>query len=384
MTAGKRRFGILTAGGDCPGLNAVLRAVGKTLIGHGHVLIGFEDGFLGILERRWRRLTNCDLSGVLTMGGTMLGSSNRDNPFMWSPTAHQPGGEPPSDYSDRVVEVMAELKLEGLIVIGGDGSMSMATRLMDEKGLKCIGVPKTIDNDLGATDVTFGFDTAVQIATECIDRLHSTAMSHHRAMVVEVMGRYAGWLTLYSGVASGSDVILIPEIPYTMESILRVIQDRSQVGKRFSIIAVAEGAKPLGGELTVSKMIASSPDPIRLGGIAQRLADEIEAATGLEARATVLGHIQRGGTPSAQDRLLSTGFGHTAANLALDGQWGQMASYRCGNFVSVPLKDSVKQLRLVPVDHPLIKAARAVGTSFGDETLTPAAMAGINLPNGEQ
>lgn len=363
--SGKRRFGILTAGGDCPGLNAVLRATGKTLLAHGHELIGFEDGFLGILERRWRDLTTCNLSGILTVGGTILGSSNRDNPFLWSPTMHRGDGTAPSDHSDRVVALLKELGIEGLIVIGGDGSMIMANRLIQEKGVNCIGVPKTIDNDLGATDVTFGFDTAVQIATECIDRLHSTAMSHHRAMVVEIMGRYAGWLTLYSGVASGADVILLPEIPYDMEKVCQAIRERSTVGKRFSIIAVAEGAKPIGGKMTVSKVIASSPDPLRLGGIASRIADEIEATTGVEARATVLGHIQRGGTPSAQDRLLATGFGHTAAELALAGKWGHMASYRCGEFVSVPLKDSVKKLRLVPVDHPLIAAAQAIGTSFG-------------------
>jgi 6-phosphofructokinase 1 len=367
MTTSTRRFGVLTAGGDCPGLNAVLRAVGKTLIGMGHEIVGFEDGFLGILERRWREISSADLSGILTNGGTILGSSNRDNPFMWSPTSHLPGGEPASDYSDKVVEVLSELRLEGLIVIGGDGSMTMANRLMDEKGLNCIGIPKTIDNDLYATDVTFGFDTAVQTATECIDRIHSTAMSHHRAMVVELMGRYAGWLTLYAGVASGSDVILIPEIPYTMDSIAEVITRRSQVGKRFSIIAVAEGAKPLGGSLTVSKVIASSPDPIRLGGIAHRLAEQIESITGVESRATVLGHLQRGGTPSAQDRLLSTGFGHTAALLAHEGDWGKMASYRCGEFISVPLKDCIKKLRTVPPDHAYITGARAIGTSFGDE-----------------
>lgn len=368
-SSSKKRFGILTAGGDCPGLNAVLRATGKTLLGLGHELVGFEDGFLGILERRWRRITNCDLSGILTNGGTILGSSNRDNPFMWSPTSHLPGGEPATDHSDRVVEVMTELGLEGLIVIGGDGSMTMANRLMEEKGLKCIGIPKTIDNDLSATDVTFGFNTAVQIATECIDRIHSTAMSHHRAMVVEVMGRYAGWLTLYSGVASGADVILLPEIPYNIDSIAQAIKRRSLVGKRFSIIAVAEGAKPLGGALTVSKVIPSSADPIRLGGIAHRLADEIEAATGVEARATVLGHLQRGGTPTAEDRLLSTGFGHTAALLANEGRWGLMASYRCGEFVSVPLKDCIAQLRLVPPDHAYIRGARALGTCFGDEPI---------------
>lgn len=371
MTHNKRRFGILTAGGDCPGLNAVLRAVGKTLMEHKHEVVGFEDGFLGILEGRWKELSNCDLSGILTHGGTILGSSNRDNPFMWSPTHHLPGGEPPSDHSDTVVKVLKDLDLEGLIVVGGDGTMIMSNRLIQEKGVRCIGVPKTIDNDLGATDQTFGFDTAVQIATDCIDRLHSTAMSHHRAMVIEVMGRYAGWLTLYAGVASGADIILLPEMPYHPEVIYDVIKKRSRVGKRFSIIAVAEGARPAGGELTVSKIIASSPEPIRLGGIAARLADEIEIATGVEARSTVLGHIQRGGTPSAQDRLLATGFGHTAAQLALQGQWGYMASYKCGNFVAVKIEDSIKDLRLVPYDHPFIMAAKSIGTSFGDESGLP-------------
>ncbi len=366
MTDSKRRFGILTAGGDCPGLNAVLRAVGKTLMSHGHELVGFEDGFLGILERRWRRLTSCDLSGILTHGGTILGSSNRDNPFMWSPTAHLPAGEPAADFSDVVGEVLTELGIEGLIVVGGDGTMTMANRLMTEKGLKCIGVPKTIDNDLGATDVTFGFDTAVQTATECIDKLHSTAMSHHRTMVVELMGRYAGWLTLYAGVASGPDVILLPEMPYNFDSICNYIKERSQVGKRFSIVAVAEGAKPRGGELTVSKIIASSPEPLRLGGIGPRLAEQLEASTGVEARATILGHIQRGGTPSAQDRILSTGFGHTAAMLAINNDWGKMASYQCGVFTSVKLEDCIKVHRLVPPNHPIIEAARAIGTSFGD------------------
>lgn len=370
MSQKKRRFGILTAGGDCPGLNAVLRATGKTLFDYGHEVIGFEDGFLGILERRYRRLTSCDLSGILTNGGTILGSSNRDNPYMWSPTAHLPGGEPPSDHSQTVMDVVDELDLEGLIVVGGDGSMTMANRLMEDKGLQCIGIPKTIDNDLGATDVTFGFNTAVQIATECIDRIHSTAMSHHRAMVVELMGRYAGWLTMYAGVASGADVILIPEIPYRMESIAQTIKARSKVGKRFSIIAVAEGAKPLGGELTVSKFISSSPDPIRLGGIGPRLAEEIETITGVESRATVLGHIQRGGTPTAKDRLLSTGFGHTAAVLAHNGEWGRMASYQKGEFVSVPLKECIAELRLVPTDHHYIAGARAIGVSFGDEEVT--------------
>jgi len=360
------KLGILTAGGDCPGLNAALRAAGKTLLGHGHELIGFEDGFLGILEERYRQILVSDLSGILTIGGTILGSSNRDNPFMWSP-GHGPNnaGEQ-SDHSDNVAEIIRRLDIDGLIVIGGDGSMNIANRLNKEKGIPCIGVPKTIDNDLGCTDVTFGFDTAMQLATECIDRLHSTAMSHHRAMVVEIMGRYTGWLTLHAGVAGGADVILIPEIPYNVDHVCATILKRSRVGKRFSIIAVSEGAKPIGGKLTVSKIVADSPDPIRLGGIAQHLADEIETATGVESRATILGHIQRGGSPSAQDRILSTGFGYKAAELALNGEWGKMAALKCGQFIGVNISDAISNLRCVPSDHELIVAARAIGTCFGD------------------
>jgi 6-phosphofructokinase 1 len=367
------RYGILTAGGDCPGLNAVLRATGKTLLGHGHELIGFEDGFLGIMNRRYRVLNQQDLSGILTIGGTILGTSNRDNPFKWCAPEALLRGEPQVDCSDHAVEFLHELGIKGLIVIGGDGSLNIAHRLQSEKNIPCIGVPKTIDNDLQATDVTFGFDTAVQIATECIDRLHSTAMSHHRAMVVEIMGRYAGWLTLHAGVAGGADVILLPEIPYDVRRVCDVIAKRSQVGKRFSILAVSEGAKPLGGGVTVARRVVGSHDPIRLGGIAQRIASEIEDMAGVETRATVLGHIQRGGSPSSMDRLLATGFGHLAAELVLENAWGQMAAYQCGKFVPVEIASAISGLKLVTPDNPLIAAARAIGVSFGDETLNGVA-----------
>jgi len=362
-----KRFGILTGGGDCPGLNAVLRATGKTLIGAGHELYGFEDGFLGLMTGRYRKLAHSDLSGILTLGGTILGTSNRDNPFKWCHPEEFARGVEQSDQSDKVVEVFNSLHLDGLIVIGGDGSLSIADRLGRERKIPCIGVPKTIDNDLEATDVTFGFDTAVQIATECIDRLHSTAMSHHRAMVVEIMGRYAGWLTLHAGTAGGADVILLPEIPFQPELVIRAIQERSRTGKRFSIIAVSEGAKPVGGQLTVSKIVAGSHDPIRLGGIAQRLADQIEVEGRVESRATVLGHIQRGGSPSSMDRLLGTGFGHLAAELAMEGAFGMMAAYQCGKFVPVPISSAVSRLKLVQPDNAVLRAARAVGTVFGDE-----------------
>jgi len=365
MSNVKRRFGILTGGGDCPGLNAVLRAAGKTLIGHGHELVGFEDGFQGIMLERYRPLTHQDLSGILTQGGTILGTSNRDNPFKWCHPTGLAAGQSQTDCSDKVCEMMDKLKLEALIIVGGDGSLSIADRLNREKNIPCIGVPKTIDNDLEATDVTFGFDTAVQTATECIDRLTSTAMSHHRAMVVELMGRYAGWLTLHAGVAGGADIILLPEFPYTLEHICQVIRERNEKGKRFSIVAVSEGAKPAGGEMTIQRMVATSHDPVRLGGIAPKLADLIETETGVEARSTVLGHIQRGGSPTSLDRLLGTGFGHLAGELAIAKKWGSMAAFRKGELASVAIADAVCRLKLVTEGNAYVKAARAVGTSFG-------------------
>jgi ATP-dependent phosphofructokinase / diphosphate-dependent phosphofructokinase len=361
-----KRIGILTGGGDCPGLNAVLRAAGKTLLGRGLEVVGFEDGFLGVMEKRFRVLRNSDLSGILSTGGTILGTSNRDNPFAWKPRTPEFKDAANTDCSDQVVALARELQLEGLIVIGGDGSLSIADRLVREKNIRCIGVPKTIDNDLSATDVTFGFDTAVAIATICIDRLHSTAMSHHRVMVVEVMGRYAGWIALFAGVAGGGDVILLPELPYRMEVVNQTLLERSTTGKRFSLVVVAEGAKAADGDLVVNKVVKDSPDPLRLGGIGQMLVNQIEDATGLEARVSVLGHLQRGGSPTAHDRLLATEFGARAARLAMEGGWDQMVAFRGGQYASVPLSDAVRQLKRVPLDHSLITAARSVGTSFGD------------------
>jgi 6-phosphofructokinase 1 len=262
---------------------------------------------------------------------------------------------------------MKDLALDGLIIIGGDGSLNIAHRLNEERGVPCIGIPKTIDNDLDGTDVTFGFDSAVQIATEAIDRLHTTAMSHHRAMVLEVMGRYAGWIALHAGVAGGADVILIPEIPFNLESILERIRRRSTHGSRFSIVVVAEGATQFGGSLTVARTVAGSFDAIRLGGIGARLASEIETQTGVESRATVLGHLQRGGAPSSRDRLLGTQFGYLAGELAVSGKWGYMPAAVGAGFDVIPLAQAVGKLKLVGLDNPLVLAARAVGTHFGDE-----------------
>lgn len=361
-----KRIGILTGGGDCPGLNAVLRAVGKTLLRHNIELIGFEDGFLGVLERRYRVLGQAELSGIIHLGGTILGTSNRDNPFRWKPM-NAPLEAEFQDRSAEVSELARELGLEGLIVVGGDGSLSIAERLHREGVIPTVGVPKTIDNDLSATDVTFGFDTACTVATEAVDRLHSTAMSHHRVMVVEVMGRYAGWIALYAGVAGGGDVILIPEIPYNMDIVNETVLRRSRLGKRFSIVVVAEGAKTAEGELVVDRVVEGSHDPIRLGGIGARLARDIEAATGVESRATILGHLQRGGSPTNRDRLLATQFGYLAAELVLANEWGRMAAVQGGRFVGVPLAEAVGELKLVKPDDTLVAAARAIGTVFGDE-----------------
>ncbi len=361
-----RRLAILTGGGDCPGLNAVIRAVVKTAINtHKIECYGLEDGFHGLIYRRARRLTSDDASGILTLGGTILGSSNKDNPFQHRMSIN--GEEQTVDISDECVEFIETMGWDCLICIGGDGTLNMATQFM-RKGVNVVGVPKTIDNDLSATDYTFGFNTAVQTATEAIDRLHTTAMSHHRVMIVEMMGRYTGHLALEAGIAGGGDVMLIPEIPYDLDAISEVCLQRSRAGKRFSIIVVAEGAKPKGGDLTIARIVKDSPDPLRLGGIAQLLADQIGRRTGLEARATVLGHLQRGGTPTAADRLLSTEYGYHAAMLAAGRRFGRMVALQQGRITDVPLEEAIHKLKPVALDDPLIAAARAVGTSFGDES----------------
>jgi len=271
------------------------------------------------------------------------------------------------DVSSRVIGNIKEKKLDALIVIGGDGTLSSAARL-SRAGLRIVGVPKTIDNDLGGTDVTFGFDTAVGVAMEAIDRLHTTAQSHHRIMIVEVMGRRAGWIALYSGAAGGGDIILIPEIPYRLEAVAAKVHFRKTIGKKFSIIVIAEGARPRGGDVVVRRRIETSPDPIRLGGVGVVLGDQLERLTGQEARTVVLGHLLRGGSPSAADRILATQLGAEAVGLAARGEFGRMVAVRNGRISSVSLDVPAEGPRLVPVDHPLIAAARAVGTSFGDES----------------
>jgi ATP-dependent phosphofructokinase / diphosphate-dependent phosphofructokinase len=329
------RIGILTGGGDCPGLNAVIRAiVRKGIDRYGHAIVGFRDGWRGPLENVYEELTIESTRGILPRGGTILGSS-RTNPFKRD------------DGFERIRENMQGLHIDGLIAIGGEDTLGAAAKL-SENGLPVIGVPKTIDNDLGATDMTFGFDTAVQVATEAIDRLHTTAESHHRIMIVEVMGRHAGWIALYSGLAGGADVILIPERPFDIEEVCRLIRRRHSRGRYFSIVVVAEGATPVAGTLEVLDGDTDEFGHERLGGIGQILEREIERRTGFESRATILGHIQRGGTPTAFDRVLATRLGIAAIDAASSGKWGMMPALRSMRIELVPLADAVRELHTVP------------------------------------
>ena len=359
-----KTIGILTGGGDCPGLNAVIRAVVKTAIGkYGLRVVGFKDGYRGLVLNDYREVSMNDVSGILDKGGTILGTSNKDNPFKYLATSV----EPPEykDMSDVCIENLVKLGVDCLITIGGDGTLTSA-RDFNRKGLKVIGVPKTIDNDLSATDTTFGFNTAVTTATEAIDKLHSTAESHHRVMILEVMGRYAGWIALQSGIAGGADVIIIPEIPYDLCKVGGKIVERKASGKNFSIIVIAEGAKPVDGELVVCKVVKDSPDPVRLGGIGNKLADDIERQIGIETRVTVLGHLQRGGHPTPYDRVLSTRYGVKAVELAVEGKFGTMASLRGSDVTHVTLEEAVGKIKNVEPEDDLVKTARSLGVCFGD------------------
>ncbi|MCU0918402.1 MAG: 6-phosphofructokinase [Planctomycetes bacterium] len=358
-----RSIAVMTGGGDCPGLNAVIRAVVKTAINrYGLEVWGVHDGYLGLIENRMDRLAYNDVSNILTVGGTILGTSNTANPFRFAVQAGRRMLY--QDVSDRCLRALADRGIEALVCIGGDGTMATAAQFA-KKGLALVGVPKTIDNDLYGTDVTFGFDTAVTTATEAIDKVHTTASSHHRVMIVEVMGRYAGWIALHAGVAGGADVILIPEIPYELPKICEAVLGRSRRGKRFSIIVAAEGAKAKDGRMIVRTRIAGSPDPIRLGGIGPWLAQEIGACTSLECRAVILGHVQRGGTPTPQDRALATTLGHAALELLMKGVKNHLVVLKDGQLSSLPLHRVAGRIRTVPAHHALVRAARAVGTSFG-------------------
>jgi phosphofructokinase-like protein len=341
------RVGLLTGGGDCPGLNAVIRAVvRKAIDAYGDQVIGFRDGWRGVLENACDELTIESTRGILPRGGTILGSS-RTNPFKRD------------DGANRVRDTLSTHELDGLIGIGGEDTLGVANRLNGE-GVNVIGVPKTIDNDLGATDVTFGFDTALHVATEAIDRLHTTAESHNRILVVEVMGRHAGWIALHSGIAGGADVILIPEIPFDIDEVCRLIGRRHERGRYFSIVVAAEGAIPKEGTMTLTAGELDEFGHPRLGGIGQQLEREIEQRTGFETRATVLGHVQRGGTPTAFDRVLATRLGLAAIDAAHDGAWGMMTALHSTEIELVALADAVAEVRRVPVEE-----YRRYGVLFG-------------------
>jgi len=364
--SGQRKIGILTGGGDCPGINAVIRAVAKkAMTACGMEVVGVEDGFEGLIHDRWRRLDNEAVSGILTVGGTLLGTSNTSNPYQYAVGQRPDGTVVFEDVSRKALAHARALGIEALVCIGGDGTLGIAARLAAD-GLPVVGVPKTIDNDLRGTERTFGFDTACAIAAEAIDRVHTTAQSHHRIMIVEVMGRRAGWIALFAGVAGGGDVILIPEIPYAIEAVAAKVEERRRGGKRFSIVVIAEGAKPRGGDVTVKRVVADASDPVRLGGVGFVLGGALERLTGVETRTVVLGHLQRGGSPTAYDRVLATQLGAEAVDLVERREYGRMAAVRGGEVTSCPIELVLGGPRLVPLDHPLLAAARGLGTSFGD------------------
>jgi 6-phosphofructokinase 1 len=364
----KMRVGILTGGGDAPGLNAVIRAAVKTGFGFGWEMYGIREGFEGFFDpqNKVKKLKDDDVAGILHLGGTILGTTIRGNPFEYEVIEN--GKKVKKDRSDELVGNFKELGLDALIAIGGDGSLAIAQQLF-EKGVPVVGVPKTIDNDLSATVVTFGFDTAVSRATEALDWLHSTAKSHERVMVVEVMGRYAGWIALNSGVSGGADVILIPEIPFNIGHVCEKIQQRYEIGRRFAIVVCAEGATFAEGGLIhkESAEVEAGRQEVLLGGIAERVAAEIANHTGRSCRHLVLGHLQRGGHPTTFDRLLATRFGHTAAILVRDGNFGRMVALDPPDITSVPIKEAIGEMKLVPATSDVIASAKDLGISFGDE-----------------
>ncbi len=360
-----KKIGILTGGGDCPGLNAVIRAVTRTaILKYGYEVIGYKYGYKGIYENDYIKLNLEAVSGILHKGGTILYTSNKHNIFALPVIEN--GLEIKKDVSDIAVENMRRMELDALIVIGGDGTLTTAYDF-SKKGVNVIGIPKTIDNDLISTDYTFGFHTAVESATDALDRLHTTAEAHSRVMILEVMGRTAGWIALESGIAGSADVILVPEIPYSLEYIIEKIKKREAEGKSFTMIVVAEGAKQFGGDAVVQKIVKDSPDPVRLGGIGNKLAYDLEKLLPThEIRFNVLGHLQRGGITNAYDRILSTRFGVAAVDLISNNDYNKVVVFKDNIISSVNIKEVAGKVKLVPEGHQLITTARSIGISFGD------------------
>ena len=359
-----KRIAVLTGGGDAPGLNAVIRAVVKTAINdYGCEVLGVRDGYDGFIAPGGTLpLDLAAVRGILPRGGTILGTANRGNPF--ARKVLRDGREEVVDVSDKVTAAIQDLKLDALIVIGGDGTLRIAMELGD-KGVPVVGVPKTIDNDIGGTEVTFGFDTALMIATEALDRLHTTAEAHHRVMVLELMGRDAGFIALHSGVSGGADVILLPEIPFKYEAIIKKVRERAEAGSHFSLLAVSEGALPLGGQVVYRRTGDEVYVP-RLGGIGQEVGQYIETQ-GFETRVTVLGHVQRGGSPTAFDRWLATRYGGAAVRTAAAGGFGRMVALRGGEVTDVSLKEALAVPKRVDLNGDAILTARGLGIAFGDE-----------------
>ena len=349
------RVGVLTGGGDCPGLNAVLRAVTKSLIRQcGAEVIGIEDGYLGLIEQRVRPLDWESVSGILATGGTVLGTHNRASPLQWQGR----------DRRDEVLRYARDtLRLDAMVVVGGDGTMTIG-HAMAERGLPMVGVPKTIDNDIEGCERSFGFDTAVATVTDALERVQTTGQSHGRVMIVETMGRNTGWIALEAGIAGAADVILLPEIDYDVEVVAAFCRART-ARRRHTVICIAEGAKPLGGAQTVRARLADSPDPVRLGGVAHALQAQLQPMLDCEVRATVLGHVQRGGSPTAFDRVLATLYGNAAAQLVIEGRFDRMVTLQAGALTSVPVASAAGRTRRVPADHPLLLCARQIGVSLG-------------------
>jgi len=362
----RRRIAVLTGGGDAPGLNAVIRAVVKSAVNRGWEVSGIRDGFEGFFARDgFVPLAADDVRGILQTGGTILGTSNRGDPFAFPKDGDHDGKVVRVDRSAEVLRKLASLSLDALVVIGGDGSLGIAHRL-GKLGVPVVGIPKTIDNDVPGTDVTFGFNTACQTAMEAIDRLHTTAASHQRVMVIEVMGRDAGWIALKAGASGGGDVILIPEIPYELDAVCRKLARREARGARFSLVVVSEGARSAGGEKVTQVTAARSPTGFeRLGGIGHVVAADIERTHGIECRVTVLGHVQRGGTPTTRDRMLGTRFGVAAVDLVETGTFHHMVALRGERITSVPLEEVVGRSKLVDPDGQEVRALESVGVSFG-------------------
>ncbi len=354
----KMKLGILTGGGDCPGMNAVIRAIAKkALLEYDVEVIGIEDGYDGLINNRYRKLDFNNVSGIVTLGGTILGTSNKANPYSY---AVKRGNElVREDVSAKTIANVQRLGLDYLVCIGGDGTLIIGHRLFKD-GVPVVGVPKTIDNDVIGTDITFGFDSAVHVASEGIERIRTTAQSHHRVMIVEVMGRNAGWIALHAGIASGADIVLIPEITYDLNIIAEKIRMRHQKGRRYTIVVVAEGVK-------IKTDVDSIPASIRSDSIGFALRAQIEEVTGIETRAVVMGHLQRGGIPTAFDRVLATRLGIKAVDIISKGEIGYMAAVKGDSMGEVPLDIVAQGQRLIASDDPLIQVARSVGTCFGDQ-----------------